>query len=597
MRTTLLRSASIALLLALTSNAIAQTAPASPSPAASPAAAPAPNEANKEEAKTRFKRGVQLYTEGAFEAALAEFLRSRELYATRSNRTNVGYALKKLKRFDEALDALEAVQKDFPDGTQEERDALAKEVSDLRQLIGFVDIRSSEADANIVLDGTSRGKSPLSGPVRVGAGSHVIRVSKEGFLPFEMRVDVAGKQTVPVEAKLGALTKAGRLAISEDRGAKVKVLVDGAEVGTAPWEGTLPVGPHVVTLQGEGNIGSPPSPVTINLNQLSRMVLIAEPLECELRVSPTPANATVSIDSVELGRGVWKGPLRCGGHLVEIAEPGFLPLKKQVSLTKGTAGSLTETLERDPESEMWKAKNPPRVTIDARAGLLLAPSLAGDLNGSKSLGLGAMFTLSGGYRLGSGIGAAVDASYITLSQKITGSAQRVTSTGIGEQNGTSDDQLKVSGPAVGLSAALSRGEKVVFGGRLGVGVFFAAWSDARSNGQFVTPPPGPQRALGNTPYSAPDITEKGTAPYVYIAPEVNIGYRFSPHFVATVGADFLLLIAMKSSSFPDTKTFLGGTCPVSPTNDCLGQTRYVSSSVLGSFIPVISPTVDLRFEF
>src|SRR5262245_45532987 len=61
-------------------------------------------DAARAEARSRFERGLSLYRDGAYDAALAEFLRSRELFSTRAATQNAGSALKRLGRFDEALD-------------------------------------------------------------------------------------------------------------------------------------------------------------------------------------------------------------------------------------------------------------------------------------------------------------------------------------------------------------------------------------------------------------------------------------------------------------------------------------------------------------
>ena len=66
-----------------------------------------------------------------------------------------------------------------------------------------------------------RGKTPLAKPVRVSAGSRFVRVIKEGYVPFEQRIDIAGRTNVVVNAKLGALLRGGRLRVTgehEDAG-------------------------------------------------------------------------------------------------------------------------------------------------------------------------------------------------------------------------------------------------------------------------------------------------------------------------------------------------------------------------------------------
>jgi len=70
-----------------------------------------------------------------------------------------------------------------------DRDLLEEE---LRKLVGTIEIEEAEPGATIVIDGQNRGDYPPLVPLRVGRGSHTVRVHKAGFVPFETRVDVAG---------------------------------------------------------------------------------------------------------------------------------------------------------------------------------------------------------------------------------------------------------------------------------------------------------------------------------------------------------------------------------------------------------------------
>ena len=111
----------------------------------------------------------------------------------------------------------------------------------------------------MVIDGRARGVLPLAAPLRVSAGSHGVRVYKEGFAAFEARIDVAGQATVAVDVHLDALMESGRLRVTEQEQKVVEVIVDNVDVGAAPWEGSLAIGDHMVVLRGEGRSGRSPS--------------------------------------------------------------------------------------------------------------------------------------------------------------------------------------------------------------------------------------------------------------------------------------------------------------------------------------------------
>src|SRR6185369_14685078 len=167
-----------------------------------------------------------------------------------------------------------------------------------------------------VIDGRERGDFPSPAPLRVAAGSHLVRVSRTGFLPFEARVDVAGGQTVRITARLLPLSRSGRLRVADQAGRVLEVVVDGAVVGKTPWEGALAAGDHVVFLRGADDLGTQPVSVPVELDRTATLTLAAEELAAEVRIEPVPVNAGVAIDGVAVGRGIWDGRLRAGPHRI-----------------------------------------------------------------------------------------------------------------------------------------------------------------------------------------------------------------------------------------------------------------------------------------
>ena len=315
-------------------------APAAPAPAPAPAA---PSDAKKEEAKARFERGMTLFDKKVWDAALVEFLASRSAFPTRSNTQNAAICLRNLNRFDEALDMFEALVKDFPNLAPTDKSAVEKEIAELQQLVGAIEIRAQESGAQITIDGRERGTTPAP-PLRVAAGTHVLRVYKDGFAPVEKRVAVAGKETLAVEAKLETLSQSGRLSVTEDGGKGAEVLVDNVVVGRTPWAGLVATGEHVVFLRGEGNLGTQPANATVRINQVTPIVLALETLDCSLRVEPTPSGASVAVDGVVVGNGLWDGRLREGATQdrgragrVHSAEPHARPPRRRARASRRAA--------------------------------------------------------------------------------------------------------------------------------------------------------------------------------------------------------------------------------------------------------------------
>ncbi|HEY8077103.1 MAG TPA: PEGA domain-containing protein [Labilithrix sp.] len=552
------------------------TASAPPSaPTATTPAAPEPTAAKKEEAKQRFERAMALFDKKAWDAALAEFLESRAAYPTRSNTQNAGICLRNLNRFDEALDMFEALLKEFPNLSASDRAAVEKEVAELQQLVGTIEIRTEEKGAQIAVDGRDRGQTP-SWPLRVSAGSHTVRVFKEGLQPFEKRVEVAGRQNVVVDAKLEALGQSGRLSVTEDGSKVADVVVDNVVVGKTPWQGLVGVGDHVVFLRGEGNLGTQPAAASVRTNQVTPIVLALEPLECPLKVEPTPNGATVAIDGVVVGAGVWDGRLRKGRHKIEAAQNGFLPQEKSIELAPAKPERIAFALERDPNSPLWRVEKPPRIYAELAPSIPIALVFGGDVSGggSASIPLGVSGRVHVGYELRSGLGVGLDAGYMYLTRSVSGRDTLLHPVGKPDAPGTADDRITLRGLLVGASAHLHRGEKFPLLLRLGAGVALGSASDRRA-GDFTA-------AAVDNARTATDVS------YLYVAPEVRLGWRVVERVEISVGTDVMLMVGLKEARWDAQNSVVLGN---------QGLASYADESMIGTTLIVIEPGIAARFDF
>jgi hypothetical protein len=556
---------------------------AKPGPAPAPAAPAPASDAKKEEAKARFERGMTLFDKKVWDAALVEFLESRAAFPTRSNTQNAAICLRNLNRFDEALDMFEALLKEFPTLPPTDRSAVEKEIGELQQLVGAIEIRAQESGALITIDGRERGTTPAPA-LRVAAGTHVMRVYKEGFAPVEKRVEVAGKQSLVVEAKLETLAQSGRLSVTEDGGKGAEVLVDNVVVGKTPWAGLVATGEHVVFLRGEGNLGTQPANATVRINQVTPIVLALEALDCSLRVEPTPSGASVAVDGVVVGSGLWDGRLRKGRHKIEVAQNGFLPQVRSLDLAPAAHERIAVQLERDPDSPLWQAQKKPRIFVELAPTFPLALVVGGDVSdsGSASLPLGFAGRAHIGYELPSGLGFALDAGYLYLARDVDDRDTFIRPVGKPEARGTANDKLSLKGLLVGGSAQLHRstfGEKMPLLLRVGVGAFLANATDRRS-GEFTPAGAGPLQV--DTAKTSTDV------PHLYIAPEVRVGYRLNDHLEVSAGIELMVLVALKEARWdPNSAVVLGNQ----------GLAGYDNQSLFGSTLLLVNPGVGARFDF
>jgi hypothetical protein len=542
-----------------------------PPPADAGAASPDDVEKRKEEAKVRFQRGLELVQNESWDAALAEFLASRKLFPTRVALKNAALSLRQLKRYVEALAMYNELVTQF--GTSippEERKTIDDAMTQLRNLVGEVQVNSDQPGSTVVVDGQQQqGLTPLAA-IAVNAGTHTVRVSKEGYEAFEAQVLVAGGQHEIVNGKLKALSAIGHILVREAGGKTLDVVVDGAVVGKTPrYDGVLSVGPHTVLLRGEGNVGTAPAQATVKENQIAKLTLSAVELDSEIRIEPIPANASVFLDGVQIGNGVWEGRLQSGQHQIEVAGEGFVAYRKVANLTKGKKETVKVILERDLSNPMWSAGFVPHLYLEVFGGAVLAPigGLGGDADkacgksggcASKPFPLGFLAGARGGYQFIKGFSAELGAGFFYVGEKMTRKGVVATTDHGDIVSDNFKDQSTLAGPFVELSAAYTMLQKTPLTFRLGGGVARAK-ATYKNSGDFTG---DIKHACDNEPASCDSketssvtahISVPEKAPIMlmpFAAPEVRIGYRLAKKIVVDFGVTFFIMLPPQSERQP-----------------------------------------------
>ena len=537
------------------------------------------------QAKAHFTRGVAHADRGEWDAALVEFLRSRELFPTPKNTYNAAVCLRRLQRFDEALEMYESLFRDFSGVPAEERKAAERELTELRASVGTIELRGGVPGALVVVDGRPRGALPLSSPIRVGAGTHTVQVTREGLAPFEARVEVAGTQAASVEVTLATLTAGGRLRVVERSGKVLDVVVDGAVVGKTPWEGMIAPAEHVVHLRGADGSGTQPEIVTVKRDAPASIELVAEPLRSGLRAHVLPSSAQVSIDGVAIGAGGWDGRLRPGAHTIEARLVGHRPLRREVGLVAGQDTVVDAVLEPEARAEPLRASFAVELDVGLPLGLAtggeLAASCAGACSASPPIGLRAV--LHGAYLTGSGVGVGLDLGTLVAFRSLTARPERLAPVGIPSGNaGAVDDALRLAALTVGPSVHY----RVDGGGlllRAGGGLLLGRARDVRT---------GALETTKGARYEV-DHGESDGASYVYVAPELRVGWRLGRRFELDAGVELLMAFALAEPRWRDE-----GRVPTSndPRDPGDGIGTFGDRTMFGSFLFFVVPGIGGRFD-
>jgi hypothetical protein len=194
-------------LLSVVASASSAPTPREARPSAPAAALASPSSdtrAEKQrEAERRYQRALELYDEGAHDAALSEMKRAYELAPALRILYNLG--VMSLAAHDHAA-AMEYFEKYLAEGGESigraDRDRIRDTLAELSHRVAKVVVTTNVPGADVYVDDRLFGKAPLPGPLRLNVGSRRISVSSSGWLPESRVINVAAGDDVGVDLVL-----------------------------------------------------------------------------------------------------------------------------------------------------------------------------------------------------------------------------------------------------------------------------------------------------------------------------------------------------------------------------------------------------------
>jgi hypothetical protein len=196
--------------LAASSHALAKPKSAATAPATAPATTPAPEPARpkpdaaaKKEAGERFKHGTELYSDGEYSVALAEFERAYALVPDYRVLYNIGQVNIQLGQYARALVTLKEY---VTRGAGElSADRIKSVQGDLDMLAGrtaAIVLEVEPEGVEVTIDGKIVGTTPVADPVVVDVGERRIDLKRAGFVAQGQTLSLAGGDRYVAQFKL-----------------------------------------------------------------------------------------------------------------------------------------------------------------------------------------------------------------------------------------------------------------------------------------------------------------------------------------------------------------------------------------------------------
>jgi hypothetical protein len=153
------------------------------------------------DAAKHFQRGVALYSEADYHAALVEFKRAYGLAPNAAVLYNVGETEYQLQDYAAALTTFRRYLLESGP-TESHRAEVESSVEVLRSRVGHLSIETVPAGAEVTIDDQVAGKTPIDEPILVSIGHRKVVASMAGRPPVTRFVDVAADDNVSLSLPL-----------------------------------------------------------------------------------------------------------------------------------------------------------------------------------------------------------------------------------------------------------------------------------------------------------------------------------------------------------------------------------------------------------
>jgi hypothetical protein len=140
----------------------------------------AQQDAITEVARQRYEEGVKAFDAGRFEDARSAFLQAYALKRHPAVLLNLGLSEVKSGHPEDGGNHLQQFLREFPAATPDQRTSAEKGIADAKKKAGYVVAIVDANGADVSIDGTPVGKSPLLDPVFVKPGKHTLLATYGG---------------------------------------------------------------------------------------------------------------------------------------------------------------------------------------------------------------------------------------------------------------------------------------------------------------------------------------------------------------------------------------------------------------------------------
>ncbi|ACY14366.1 PEGA domain-containing protein [Haliangium ochraceum] len=363
-------------------------------------------------AADHYDRGIQLYEQGDYEAAIEEFVSAYCLKPYYRVLKDIAQSFERMVNYEKAVIYLERYLAGMPADEVEERRVQRGRVEVLRRLPARIRVATSPAGATVTLRDAGRVEARALAdddtPIAIRKGRYLMSVEHDGYETITRPIAVEIGQ--PYSFYFQLQPKTGSLRINATPG-DARIFVDKRWVGVGSYVGELPLGVYQVEVELDGYVRQTQE-ITIDDIGAHRMAITLEPQPRSGRgemIAAASAGGSLAVGLVAGSlfrgqRGLAAGTgLALGGGLgfagTYLSVPGDLPVGHSSfiigsslisAFEAGLSASLVERLFLDEscsdDDRMEGAAEDGfvgRVNVDScRSRVILGASIVGGISGA-----------------------------------------------------------------------------------------------------------------------------------------------------------------------------------------------------------------------
>jgi hypothetical protein len=335
-------------------------ASAQPPPVTQTARRPRParvRDALSGEALASFDRASLLFSSRNFGPARAEFERAHDLSGEPRVLYNVAVCDKELGHYARAIASLRASLREGGTTLPAAYVSTANQViALLAPLVTTLAITADTDGASVFVDGEVVGMTPIASPLAIDVGEHDLTIRKAGYVDFAKHVSAVGGRPIELTVKLEPIVKRGQLVVTATGGAPnavAMVIVDGNDVGNAPWHGDVISGVHEISVRAPG-YSAPARQVDVPPGNETDLAFVLGP-DGRLRVTVDEKDAVIRLDGALLGQGAFDGAIPSGEHrlLITHANGSGTPYEAEFAVGRGETRSMSIQIRPHGEVPVW----------------------------------------------------------------------------------------------------------------------------------------------------------------------------------------------------------------------------------------------------